>query len=61
MLINLLVLIVIVGLVLYLFNNVIPAPPWVKTVVNVLVCLVVMIWLLQLAGFTGGFNVGRWR
>lgn len=58
MLIQLLVFVVIIGLVLYLFNTVIPVPPWVKTVVNVIVCLFVMVWLLQLAGFGGGWH---WR
>lgn len=60
MLIDLLVFVVIVGLVLYLFETVIPVPVWVKTVVRVLVCLFVMVWLLQLAGFTGGWHLSRW-
>ena len=63
--IELLVFVVIVGLVLYLFETVIPAPAWVKTVVRVLVVLFVMVWLLQFAGFTGGFDLhhfgGNWR
>lgn len=57
MLINLVIMIVLIGLVLYLFNAVIPVPAWVRTVVNVLACLVVIVWLLQLAGFTGGWNL----
>ncbi len=59
--INLVILIVLLELVLYLFNSQIPVPPWVKTVVNVLACLFVIVWLLQMAGFTGGFHLGRLR
>lgn len=53
MLIELLIIIVVLGLVLYLFNTVIPVPAWLKTVVNVLACLFVMVWLLEMLGFPG--------
>lgn len=53
MLVELLIVVVVLGLVLYLFNTVIPVPGWVKTVINVIVCLFVMVWLLELAGFSG--------
>lgn len=51
--ISLLIFVVIIGLVLWLFNTQIPVPPWVKTVVNVIAVLIAMIYLLQLAGFSG--------
>lgn len=50
---SLLILVVILGLVLWLFNSQIPVPAWVKTCVNVVAVLIVMIYLLQLAGFSG--------
>lgn len=58
-LISFVVFIVIIGLVLWLFNTQIPVPGWVKMVVNVLAVLVVIIWLLQFAGFAGPSL--RWR
>ena len=52
-LIGLLVFIVILGLVLWLVNTQLPLPPWLKTVVNVIAVLCVIIWLLGFAGFGG--------
>jgi hypothetical protein len=49
--ISLLIFVVIVGLVLWLFETQIPTPPWVKTVVRVVLILIVMVWLLSLLGF----------
>lgn len=56
--ITLLVALVILGLVLYLVNSLIPMPQPVRVVVNVLACLLVIIWLLD------AFHVGGpypWR
>lgn len=52
-LISLIIIIVIMGLVLWIINTQMPMPPLFKTVVNVLVALFVIVWLLQLAGFSG--------
>jgi uncharacterized membrane-anchored protein len=53
--IQLLVVILVIGVVLYLINNYVPMqPPW-KTVFNVVIVLAVCIWLLQLVGLIGPF------
>jgi len=57
-LISIVVFIVILGLVLYLVQTVIPLPQWAKVVINVLCALVVIVWLLQLLGYSGHvFNI----
>lgn len=55
-LISLLVFVVIIGLVLYLFEK-LPLPYYLKVVVRVLAILILMVWLLQLLGFSGGPNL----
>ncbi len=55
--VNLLIALVIVGVVLYLVNNYVPMVPWIKTVINVVVILAVIIWLLQSLGMTAGSGV----
>jgi uncharacterized protein YhhL (DUF1145 family) len=52
--ISMLVFAVVIGLILYLINTVIPMPDWFRTVINVIACLIVIIWLLQWIGFAGG-------
>jgi uncharacterized protein YhhL (DUF1145 family) len=53
-LIGLLVVLVIIGVGLYLLNQYVPMAAPIKTIINVVVILVVIIWLLQAFGvFTG--------
>jgi hypothetical protein len=54
MMISLLVSVGVMGLILYLINSVVPMPEWFRTVINVVACLIVIIWLLQWIGFAGG-------
>ncbi len=56
-LISLLVAVVILGLVLYLVNEVFPMPAWLKLTVNVLAGLFVLVWVLQSFGFTGSLRI----
>lgn len=49
-LVQLLILLVIVGLVLWLVNTQIPMPGWLKTVINVIAVLGVSVWVLQAFG-----------
>jgi len=49
-LLSLLVFLIIVGVVLYLLNAVVPMAPPVKTVINVLACLFVFLYVLQSFG-----------
>ena len=49
-LIGILVVLVIVGVILYLVNSVIPMVPWMKTIINALAGIFVLLWLLQVFG-----------
>jgi hypothetical protein len=49
-LISLLVMLLIVGVVLWLVNSFIPMDPKIKTILNVVVVLFLVIWLLQALG-----------
>ncbi len=53
-LLHLVIVLVIIGVLLYVVNTVIPMVSWVKTVINVIVALAVCLWLLELLGVSGG-------
>jgi hypothetical protein len=48
--IQLLILLLVVGVVLYLINNYVPMAAPIKTIFNVVVVLMVCIWLLRATG-----------
>ena len=62
-LISLLVVLIVVGVVLYLVNTLIPMDPKSKTIINVVVVLVLCLWLLQIfvgpIGDVGSLHIGR--
>ena len=61
-LLNLVVALIVVGVGLYLINRYIPMASSIKTILNALVVIVVLVWLLQVLGLWGGistFRVGR--
>jgi len=61
-LINLLLVLVVVGVVLWLVNTYIPMDPKIKTILNIVVVIVVVIWLLRAFGILGSlsqFRIGR--
>ncbi len=47
---SLLLALVLIGIVLWLINNILPMDPKIKTIINVLVVIVVIIWLLKALG-----------
>lgn len=49
-LISLLIGLVVIGVVLYLINTLLPMDGRIKTVINVIVVLAVCVWLLRFAG-----------
>jgi hypothetical protein len=51
--IGLLVVLVIVGVALYLINQYVPMAPPIKTIINVVVILFLVIWLLNAFGVLG--------
>ena len=52
-LINIVVVLVVVGLILWLINTYIPMAGAIKSLLNVVVFVVVLIWLLQVFGVIG--------
>ena len=63
-LINLVIILVVVGVILWLINNYIPMDRKIKSILNIVVVIVVIIWLLSVFGVIGslsGIRVGRVR
>ena len=61
-LMNLLLVLVVVGVVLWLVNTYVPMDPKIKTILNIVVVIVVVIWLLRAFGILGSlsqFRIGR--
>ncbi|WP_045212247.1 Thivi_2564 family membrane protein [Desulfonatronovibrio magnus] len=59
--INLIIILVVIGVVLWLINNYIPMQSTIKTILNVVVIIAVVIWLLNVFGVIGslsGIRVG---
>lgn len=50
MLVSFLVVLVVVGVCLYLLNTLVPMDPKIKTVINVVVCLAVFLYVLSAFG-----------
>lgn len=54
--VSLIILLVIVGVVLYLINTVVPMDGNIKTIINVVVLLCVILYVLQLFGLLDSLN-----
>jgi hypothetical protein len=52
-LVNLVIALVIVGLALWLINNFIPMAASIKTILNIVVVVAVVVWVLQVTGLWG--------
>ena len=52
-LINIVIVLVVIGVVLWLINNFIPMASSIKTILNVVVVVFVAIWVLQAVGMWG--------
>lgn len=55
-LLNLIVILVIVGVILWLINRYIPMASPVKNILNVVVVIFLIVWLLSGFGFLGPLN-----
>lgn len=53
-LINLIVILVVVGVLLWAVNTYIPMDSKIKQILNIVVVIVVVLWLLQVFGVLGG-------
>jgi hypothetical protein len=60
-LINIIIILVVVGVALWAINTYIPMAKPVKTILNVVVVLVLVLWLLQTFGVIGSLNSIRVR
>ena len=61
-LIQLIVVLVVVGVILWLVNSYIPMDPKIKTILNVVVVIAVILWLLSAFGLLGSMSsirIGR--
>ena len=56
-LIQVLLVLIIVGVLLWLINTLIPMDPKIKQIINVLVVIVIVLWLLSLF-FPGLWTIG---
>jgi len=57
MLIHVIIVLIIVGILLWLVNNYIPMDGKIKSILNVVVVIVVILWLLQAFGLLSGVGV----
>ena len=60
-LINLVIILVVVGVILWLINTYIPMDRKIKSILNIVVVIVVILWLLNVFGVIGslsGLRVG---
>jgi undecaprenyl pyrophosphate phosphatase UppP len=55
-LLNVIIVLIVVGLLLWLINNYIPMDSKIKSILNAVVVIVVVIWLLQAFGLIGSLS-----
>jgi hypothetical protein len=55
-LIQLVIVLVIVGVILWVINSYIPMQPTIKKILNVVVIIVVILWLLNVFGVIGSIS-----
>ncbi len=60
-LISLVVVLIVVGVLLWVVNTLIPMDAKIKQILNVVVIIFVLIWLLQVLGVLGGIGDMRIR
>jgi len=60
-LIGLILTLVVVGVLLWLLNNYVPMDSKIKTIINAVIVIVVVIWLLQAFGVLGALRDVRIR
>lgn len=56
-LLQLIILLIVIGIMLWLVNTYIPMDQKIKTILNVVVVVVVLLWLLRIFGVLGALNV----
>ena len=56
MLIQIIVVLIVVGVLLWLVNNYIPMDGKIKNILNIVVVIIVVLWLLQVFGLLGSLG-----
>jgi hypothetical protein len=56
-LITVIIVLIVVGLVLWLINNYIPMDGKIKSILNIVVVICVIVWLLKAFGLLGKLNL----
>ena len=56
MLLNIILVLIVVGVLLWLINTYIPMDSKIKSILNIVVVILVVIWLLQAFGVLGSLN-----
>jgi len=57
MLIHIIIVLVVVGILLWLINNYVPMDGKIKSILNAVVVIVVILWLLQAFGLLSGVGI----
>ena len=55
-LLTIIIVLIVVGVLLYLINRYIPMDSKIKTILNIVVVICVIVWLLKAFGVWGGLN-----
>lgn len=55
-LIQIVIVLIVVGVLLWLINSFIPMDPKIKSILNIVVVIAVVIWLLQAFGLLGSIS-----
>lgn len=55
--INVIIVLIVVGIILWLINRFIPMDSKIKQILNVVVVIAVIIWLLKAFGLLGGIDL----
>lgn len=58
-LVNLVIALIVVGMALYLINRFIPMASSIKTILNAVVVVAVVVWVLQVVGLWSGISSYR--
>lgn len=58
-LINLIIILVVIGVILWLVNNYIPMDRKIKSILNIVVVICVVLWLLSVFGVIGSLSTIR--
>lgn len=52
-LIAIVLMLAVAGVAIWLVNTIVPMPAWMKTVINAVAAIFVLLWILQAFGLTG--------